>query len=37
MNLNKAMKRARKVIEDRYEDICNIIELQPQYNENNRR
>ena len=31
MNLKKAMKRARKIIEDRYEDICNIIELQPVY------
>ena len=32
MNLHGAMKRARKVIEDRYEDSCSIFELQPIYN-----
>lgn len=33
MNLEKTMKKARKVIEDRYEDICEIIELENVYND----
>jgi hypothetical protein len=33
MNIEKAMKKARNVIESRYEDTCNIIELQNIYNE----
>lgn len=37
MYMEKAMKRARKAIEDRYEDICDIIELQPVYDENTKK
>lgn len=33
MYMEKAMKRARKVIENRYEDTCNIIELIDVYDE----
>lgn len=37
MYMEKAMKKARKAIEDRYEDTCNIIELQPVYNANTKK
>lgn len=33
MNLKKAFEKARKAIESRYEDECDIIELQPIYDE----
>lgn len=33
MKLEKAMKKARKIIEARYEDTCDIIELKNIYND----
>jgi len=32
MYVEKAMMKARKIIESRYEDVCDVIELQPVYN-----
>ena len=37
MNLKKAMKKARKIIESRYEDTCTIIELQNIYNSDSKK
>lgn len=37
MDLEKAMKKAKKAIESRYEDICNIIELKNIYNEKSKK
>lgn len=37
MNLAVAMKRARKVIESRYEDECDIIELQQIYDDKSKK
>lgn len=37
MNLEKAMMKARRAIESRYEDTCNIIELQNIYNEKSKK
>lgn len=34
MNITKAMKKARQIIESRYEDTCNIIELNNIYDSN---
>ena len=36
MNLDKAMKKARKAIESTYEDSCNVFELLDIYDENSK-